>query len=189
MNKQEFLNRFYHLRLTQSEPDYPLPAPGKPAAVLIPLINHNKQLNVLFTLRARHLKHHGGQISFPGGKQEPIDYDLIDTALRETEEEIGLNRNHIEIIGQLTRYRTVSRYEVTPYIGLVDSPQELILDPNEVDEVFEVPLAHLMEQQNHRIHWVQRHGLNYPIYFIQWQDKNIWGATAAFVRNLSHLIK
>lgn len=188
MNKAEFLSRFYHLKITLSEPDYPLHAPGKPAAVLIPIIERQEQLSVLFTLRARHLKHHGGQVSFPGGKQEPDDSDLVNAALRETEEEIGLSGSNIEIIGRLTKYRTVSRYEVTPFIGLINAPLYLSLDKNEVDEVFEVPLAYLMDQQNHRIHWAKRHGKTYPVYFIQWQDKNIWGATAAFVRNLSHLI-
>ena len=131
-----------------------------------------------------------GQVSFPGGKQEPEDPDLLTTALRETREEIGLESEHIHIIGNLPSYRTVSRYEVLPYIGLVTPPFSLSLDYNEVDEVFEVPVSFLLDQSNHLIHWVTRHGAKHPIYFIPWQDKNIWGATAAFVRTLSnHLLE
>lgn len=186
MNKQQFLNQFHHVRYIKPEYDYPLMDVGRPAAVLIPIIEYAQSLSVLFTVRAAHLKHHGGQISFPGGKQEPADHDLMHTALRETHEEIGILPNQVEIVGQLPRYCTISRYEVVPYIGFVQGPITLHLDSNEVAQTFEVPLNYLLDQNNHLIHWVQRKDIQYPVYFIPWQDKNIWGATAAFVRNLTN---
>lgn len=186
MNKETFLTGFHHARIVSPERDYPLRAPGKPAAVLLPIINHPEGLSVLFTQRASHLKHHAGQVSFPGGKQELTDNTLLDTALRETKEEIGLDANHIEVVGQLPMYRTVSKYEVVPYISIVTPPFTLSLDYNEVDNIFEVPLDFLLNQDNHLIHWVERKGTRHPIYFIPWKDKNIWGATAAFVRHLSN---
>lgn len=186
MNKQQFISQFQHLRTIIPEHDFPLREAGRPAAVLIPIIEHADELRVLFTVRASHLKHHGGQISFPGGKQEIHDTDLICTALRETQEEIGIQANQVEIVGKLPAYRTISRYEVVPYIGFVSPAMSLQLDANEVAETFEVPLTYLLDQNNHLIHWVSRKNNQYPIYFIPWQNKNIWGATAAFVRNLSN---
>jgi 8-oxo-dGTP pyrophosphatase MutT (NUDIX family) len=186
MNKLQFLNQFHHIRQIIPEHDFPLPELGRPAAVLIPIIEYPDCLKVLFTVRAAHLKHHGGQISFPGGKQELSDDDLIHTALRETHEEIGIEPSQVEIVGRLPRYRTVSRFEVVPYIGFIQSPVNLRLDDNEVSLTFEVPLNYLLDQNNHLIHWVKRKNAQYPVYFIPWQDKNIWGATAAFVRNLTN---
>lgn len=186
MHKDQFLRQFSHLRTVPSEADFPLPRPGKPAAVLMPVVERADGLSMLFTQRAHHLKHHAGQVSFPGGKQEPHDTDLLSTALRETEEEIGLQRRHIDIVGSLPAYRTVSRFVVTPYIGLVSPPFNLSIDDNEVDTVFEVPLSYLLDQSNHLIHWVERKQTRHPIYFIPWQEHHIWGATAAFVRNLSN---
>jgi 8-oxo-dGTP pyrophosphatase MutT (NUDIX family) len=186
VNKKEFLGKFYHARQITPESDYPLPKAGKPAAVLLPIIEHKEQISMLFTLRAKHLKHHAGQVSFPGGKQESSDRNLLATALRETREEIGLPEEGVEIIGNLPRYRTISRFEVLPFIGFITPPINLTLDKNEVDSVFEVPLDYLLDQNNHLIHWVQRKDQRYPIYFIPWQGNNIWGATAAFVRTLSN---
>lgn len=186
MNRLEFIMRFHHAKNILPESDFPLKEAGQPAAVLIPLIDKGDGLTVLFTERAKHLKHHAGQVSFPGGKQEVGDRDLMFTALRETEEEIGIAANLIEVIGTLPKFRTISRYEVLPYIGFVDPSFDLTLDHNEVESVFEVPLAYLIDQKNHYIHWAKRHNRQQPIYFITWQDKTIWGATASFVRTLSN---
>ncbi|WP_166423150.1 CoA pyrophosphatase [Paraglaciecola sp. 20A4] len=189
MTKNEFLSRFHHARTIPIEPDYPLHSAGKPAAVLMPMIERRGQLSMLFTLRSRHLKHHAGQVSFPGGKQEPSDNNLLSTALRETHEEIGVHPQCIEVIGNLPLYRTVSRYEVVPYVGFVQMPLELTLDTNEVESVFEVPLNFLLDKNNHFIHWVTRkNAQQHPVYFIKWHDQVIWGATAAFVRVLSNHI-
>jgi 8-oxo-dGTP pyrophosphatase MutT (NUDIX family) len=186
MDKAQFLTRFHHAKQINSEADFPLKEQGKPAAVLLPIMEYNHELTVLFTVRARHLKHHAGQVSFPGGKQESYDGSLVETALRETHEEVGLSPNKVQIVGNLPLYRTLSRYEVIPYIGFVSAPTNLILDKNEVESTFEVPLSFLMDQRNHLIHWVKRKNGQFPIYFIPWQQHNIWGATAAFVRNLSN---
>jgi 8-oxo-dGTP pyrophosphatase MutT (NUDIX family) len=189
VNRSQFITQFQHARQVKGEADFPLTEPGKPAAVLIPVIENAGRLGVLFTVRAAHLKHHAGQISFPGGKQEPQDKDLIETALRETYEEVGIAAKQVQIIGSLSMYRTVSRYEVLPVIGFVNSPLNLQLDPNEVQSTFEVPLDFLLDQSNHLIHWVKRKKGQVPIYFMTWQEHTIWGATAAFVRNLSNHFK
>jgi 8-oxo-dGTP pyrophosphatase MutT (NUDIX family) len=186
MDKAQFLTRFHHAKQVNIEPDYPLKELGKPAAVLLPILEYSNELTVLFTVRSLHLKHHAGQVSFPGGKQEPTDSSLVETALRETHEEVGLCPSKVEIVGRLPLYRTVSRYEVIPYVGFVSAPTSLTLDKNEVHSTFEVPLSFLMDQQNHLIHWVKRKNGQFPIYFIPWKQHNIWGATAAFVRNLSN---
>lgn len=186
MNKAEFITRFHHAKQISKEADFPLREPGKPAAVLLPILEYQSELSVLFTVRASHLKHHAGQVSFPGGKQETYDVSLIDTALRETQEEVGLAPIDVEIVGNLPLYRTVSRYEVLPYIGFISAPTELTLDRNEVESTFEVPLSFLLDKKNHYIHWVNRKNGQFPVYFIPWKKHHIWGATAAFVRNLSN---
>jgi 8-oxo-dGTP pyrophosphatase MutT (NUDIX family) len=186
MDKAQFITRFHHAKQINSEADFPLVEPGKPAAVLLPILEYTSKLTVLFTVRASHLKHHAGQVSFPGGKQEPFDGSLLQTALRETHEEVGLSPSDVEVVGNLPLYRTVSRYEVIPYIGFINAPTSLTLDKNEVDSTFEVPLSYLLDQRNHLIHWVRRKSGPFPVYFIPWKQHNIWGATAAFVRNLSN---
>ncbi|MGS2719960.1 CoA pyrophosphatase [Paraglaciecola aestuariivivens] len=186
MDKAAFLNQFHHARQISKVADFPLREAGKPAAVLMPILEYNEELTVLFTVRSKQLKHHAGQVSFPGGKQEPEDKSLIDTALRETQEEVGVAPIDVEIIGNLPLYRTVTRYEVLPYIGFISAPIKLQLDKNEVDSTFEVPLSFLLDKNNHYIHWVKRKNGHFPVYFIPWKQHHIWGATAAFVRNLSN---
>lgn len=156
--------------------------------MLFPVVCRD-ELTVLFTQRSSHLRHHAGQVCFPGGRYETRDGSLINTALRETEEEIGLSRAHTKVVGKLQSFRTISGYEVTPYIGLIEPDFHLQLDPNEVADVFEVPLTYLVDQKNHISEPVRRNGVDYSIYFIPWENTYIWGATAAFVRILSnHLI-
>ena len=186
MNRLEFLRRFHHVKTVHPESDFPLIEPGRPAAVLIPLIDDGDSLRVLFTERAKHLKHHPGQVSFPGGKLEDSDENLMFTALRETEEEIGIPANLIDVVGTLPKFRTISRYEVVPFIGFVNPGYQLTLDRNEVESVFEVPLSYLIDKNNHFIHWTKRRNRQHPIYFITWQDRTIWGATASFLRTLSN---
>jgi 8-oxo-dGTP pyrophosphatase MutT (NUDIX family) len=186
LNKTQFLTHFHHARQINIEADFPLKEPGKPAAVLLPILEYERELTVLFTVRASHLKHHAGQVSFPGGKRESYDNSLVETALRETHEEVGIPASKVEIVGDLPLYRTVSRYEVIPYIGFISAPTSLTLDKNEVESTFEVPLSFLIDKQNHLIHWVKRKNGLFPVYFIPWKQHSIWGATAAFVRNLSN---
>lgn len=161
------------------------------AAVLVPLVVRPDGVTVLLTMRTDHLSSHAGQISFPGGGTEERDSSPIETALRETEEEIGLHRRHIEIIGVLPDYATVSAYRVTPVVALVQPPFELTPDPGEVAEVFEVPLAFLMDGLNH-----QRRVIELPqgagsraFYTMPYEQYFIWGATAAMLRNLFHFLR
>ncbi|MBL8289187.1 MAG: CoA pyrophosphatase [Rubrivivax sp.] len=164
-----------------------------PAAVLVPLVQRPEGLSVLLTRRTEHLRDHAGQISFPGGRAEADDANAADTALREAEEEVGLARRHVELIGELPLYHTVTSYAVTPVVGLVTPPFELALDPFEVAEAFEVPLAFLMTPAHHRRHHYAHEGIERQFFSMPWQggagdgpprEYFIWGATAAMLRNL-----
>lgn len=169
------------------------------AAVLVPLVMHEAGLSLLLTLRTDHLRDHAGQVSFPGGRAEPSDVDATDTALREAEEEVGLARHHVEVIGALPTYTTVTNFIVTPVVGLVSPGCTMRPDPFEVAELFEVPLSFLMNPANHR-----RHGFESPLgrrefLSMPWRPQRpasdvtavsepdreyfIWGATAAMLRN------
>ena len=161
------------------------------ASVLIPLVLRPQGLTMLLTQRTAHLTDHAGQISFPGGRAEEYDASAIDTALRETEEEIGLDRRHIDILGTLPDYVTGTGYKVTPVVGLVAPPFEMTPDENEVAEIFEVPLAFLMNGANH-----QRLSFELPegagrrtFYAMPYERFFIWGATAGMLRNLFHFLR
>ncbi len=189
MTKAEFIRRFHHLRAVKQAPDFPLTREGRAASVLIPLVEYQDGMSVILTQRALHLKHHPGQISFPGGGVEDSDQSIFDTALRETHEEIGIPPEFIDPVGSLSRYRTISGYNIQPVVGFVKQDYPITIDYNEVDSVFEVPLAFLMNRTNHLAHYISRKGERHAIYFIPWQGHLIWGATAALLRNLSyHLV-
>ena len=159
------------------------------AAVLIPLLLREEGLSVLLTQRTDHLHDHAGQISFPGGRIDPGDVNPDDTALRESEEEIGLDRAAVEIIGHLPQYLTVSGYSVTPVVGLVKPQAEYALDAFEVADVFEVPLHFLMDPANHQVRvWESDQG-GRRFYSMPYENRFIWGATAGMLRNLYHLLK
>ncbi len=152
-----------------------------PSAVLLPLVERGGQLQVLLTQRAKHLKNHAGQISFPGGSVEEQDTGPMSTALRETEEEVGLPADSIEVVGYLDNYYTITGYSVTPVVGFFDADRTLNLDRTEVDEAFEVPLAHLFDPVNHHKKTKQLFGHDISYYEIPWQERLIWGATAAMI--------
>ncbi len=157
------------------------------AAVLVPIVAR-EQPTVLLTERTTHLSTHSGQIAFPGGRRDPTDRDLAHTALREAEEEIGLDPRQVEVIGHLPTYTTGTRFVVTPVIALVDPGHRLVLNAYEVADAFEVPLAFLMNPAHHRRHRVEVFGserefLSMP-YHQASVERFIWGATAGMLRNL-----
>jgi 8-oxo-dGTP pyrophosphatase MutT (NUDIX family) len=161
------------------------------AAVLVPLVDRPEGVSVLLTRRTEQLRHHAGQISFPGGGMDAADADAWATACREAWEEIGLPGECIEAIGQLPVYGTVTAYQVTPCVGLVQPGFPLQLQASEVAEVFEVPLDYLMQPAHHRRHRVVLPGLSREFLSMPWTDGSgrerfIWGATAAMLRNLYH---
>ena len=152
-----------------------------PAAVLVPLINRNDGLSVLFTERSRDLPDHPGQISFPGGRIEQDDGDPEVAALREAQEEVGLPRERVTLLGRLADYETVTGYRVTPVVGWVEPPFELKADPMEVADVFEVPLAFLLEPSNQQRHFRMIGDRRRDYYAIPYGEHYIWGATAAML--------
>ncbi|MDN3545957.1 MAG: CoA pyrophosphatase [Roseateles asaccharophilus] len=163
------------------------------AAVLVPLVMHESGLRLLLTRRTAHLRSHAGQISFPGGRVESEDGGVVETALRETAEEIGLHRTQIEVIGQLPIYTTVTAFEVTPVVALLRPGFTLTLDAGEVDEAFEVPLDFLMNPAHHQRHTFRWEGGERQFLSMPWHQRDaqgvlreyfIWGATAAMLRNL-----
>jgi 8-oxo-dGTP pyrophosphatase MutT (NUDIX family) len=154
------------------------------AAVLVPIIAHAGGLTVLFTQRTAHLKAHSGQVSFPGGRAEPGDASPEDTALRESEEEIGLPRSRVELLARLPEYFTRTGFRVTPVVGLIEPPLALTPDPGEVESVFEVPLAFLLDTRNHQRHTREFQGATVGYYALPYGDRIIWGATAGMVVNL-----
>ena len=156
----------------------------KPAGVLVPIVNRADGPTIILTQRTAHLKKHAGQISFPGGGWEEQDPHLEATALRETEEEIGLHQRHIEVLGQLSLYETSTAYGVTPVVGWVEPPIELTADPFEVAEVFEVPLDWIMDRNNHKQESRVRQGRRSHYYVLPYENRFIWGATAGMLVNL-----
>ena len=166
----------------------PPAVPLTSAAVLVPLVMRPEGLTVLLTQRTQHLAAHGGQISFPGGKQEPEDADSVAAALRETEEEVGLPRDHVEVIGRLDTYVTSTGFEVTPVVGLVRAPYPSRPDPVEVAEIFEVPLAFIVDPVNHRRDSREFKGRQRVFYVLPYQQRYIWGATAGMLVNLAQVL-
>jgi 8-oxo-dGTP pyrophosphatase MutT (NUDIX family) len=159
------------------------------ASVLVPLVRRAHGLTLLLTQRTDHLTDHAGQISFPGGRAEDYDSDAVDTALRESEEEIGLARRHVEILGSMPRYLTGTGYCVTPVVGLIEPPFEVTADPSEVAAIFEVPLAFLMDGANHQRLSVELPGGRRTFYAMPYEGYYIWGATAGMLRNLFHFLR
>jgi 8-oxo-dGTP pyrophosphatase MutT (NUDIX family) len=164
------------------------------------MVHTHGGLRVLLTQRTDHLRQHAGQISFPGGKTEPTDADAAATALREAEEEVGLPRRRVQVIGHMPPYTTITGYVVTPVVGLVAEPfdlSELVIDRSEVAEAFAVPLHFLMNPANHRRHVFEFEGGQRQFLSMPWHGPGeggvpreyfIWGATAAMLRNLYRLL-
>ena len=160
----------------------------RPAAVLVPIVLRQPEPTLLLTRRTDHLHHHPGQVSFPGGRVEEQDGSPVETALRETEEEIRLRRQHIELLGCLPQYRTGTGFDVTPVVGLVTPPFELVPDEFEVAEVFEVPLSFLLDVNNHQLHRAEVRGHLREYYAMPYGDYFIWGATAGMIVSLQRFL-
>jgi len=155
-----------------------------PASVLVPLVAHPSGLTVLFTQRTSQLRNHSGQVSFPGGRAEPQDPTPEFTALREAQEEIGLPMDRVEVLARLPDYLTRTGFRVTPVVGLLQPPLALTPDPREVQEVFEVPLAFLLDPKNHQRRTRELQGQTLGYYAMEFGSRTIWGATAGMLVNL-----
>lgn len=166
-------------------------SPLRPASVLIPLVVREGGMTLLLTQRTAHLHDHAGQVSFPGGSAEKIDTSAIETALRETEEEVGISRSHMDVLGTLPDYCTVTGYLVTPVVSIVTPPFDLQPDPFEVAEIFEVPLSFLMDGAHHQLRTADfPSGLGRrTFYAMPYERFFIWGATAGMLRNLFHFLR
>jgi 8-oxo-dGTP pyrophosphatase MutT (NUDIX family) len=165
------------------------PAAPAAAAVLVPLVDHEDGLTVLLTRRASHLKNHAGQISFPGGRIEASDEGPLAAALRETEEEIGLSREHITFVGYLEPHLVLSGFWMTPVVGLVQPGFALHLDRREVEATFEVPLLHILDAANHKARERTLGPTKVRVYDIPYGEHHIWGATAGMLISLYKLLK
>jgi 8-oxo-dGTP pyrophosphatase MutT (NUDIX family) len=160
----------------------------KPAGVLVPIIQRDLELSLLLTQRSADLKHHAGQVSFPGGSKEEHDADVEATALRETEEEVGIARHQVSVMGYLQTMPTITGFAVTPVVGLVSPAVELTVDRSEVEYAFEVPLSFLLDAGNAiRSDW-DTGGRTVPMVEFRWEGKRIWGATAFMILSLRKIL-
>ena len=176
-----------------ADADFPLyahPPERKPvpAAVLVPVVNHPGGPTLLFTQRTAHFHDHAGQISFPGGRVDDGDVDRVATALREAEEETGIDRERVQIIGRLPDFDIQTGFRVTPVVGWVEPPFELNPDPFEVAEIFEVPLEFFLDPENHRRHRDELNGRIRHYYSMPYGERNIWGATAGMLYSLYRIL-
>jgi 8-oxo-dGTP pyrophosphatase MutT (NUDIX family) len=160
-----------------------------PAAVLVPIIERPAGLTVLFTVRAAGLRHHAGQVSFPGGRLDPSDPGPREAALRESAEEVGLVESLVEVVGYLPNYLTITGYSVTPVVGFVRPEFEPRLDLTEVSEAFEVPLDVVLEPGNMRLCHKRFMGVKLPYFEMPWGPHRIWGATAAMLVNFREALR
>ena len=160
----------------------------KPAAVLVLMVDHPGEPTVVFTQRTRDLADHAGQISFPGGRCDDADCSAERTALREAEEEIGIVPERVQILGRLPEYHTSTGFNVTPFVGWIEPPVAFRPDPREVDDVFEVPLAFLLDPGNHRYESAFYKGQMRNYWAMPFQGRFIWGATAGMVVTLQRIL-
>jgi 8-oxo-dGTP pyrophosphatase MutT (NUDIX family) len=165
------------------------PANPVPAAVLVPLVDRPGGLTVLLTQRAAQMAKHAAQISFPGGRLEETDADVASAALREAQEEIGLDPARVRVFGYLPDHLVISGFRVTPVLSIVSPPFELQPNPAEVAEVFEVPMSHVFDASNHKARLRRVGDEDILLYDIPWQGQNIWGATAGMLLTFVRMVQ
>ena len=158
------------------------------SAVLIPICSENGMLKFILTKRTDTLKHHKGEISFPGGRQDQMDKDLTATALRETEEEIGVKSEYVKILGRLDDLFTITRYIITPFVGIIRENIEYHSNTTEVAELLHVPLELFLTEDKFHEKKMVRNGTDYPLYYYYWNNYEIWGATAYIINQFIELI-
>ena len=154
------------------------------AAVVVGLVDREDGLHVIFTKRAAHLKHHPGQVSFPGGKHELSDPSMQFTALRELHEEVGIRSDQVKIVGQLPALSTISKFYVTPIVVLVDPNYKAVIDANEVASIFEVPATYILDQAKLHSHTVNLKKIKHRVFAMPFQEHLIWGVTAQIIQSL-----
>lgn len=159
------------------------------AAVLVPLIDHAAGMSVLLTQRTETLPDHAGQIAFPGGRMDMADHSPEDTALRETEEEVGIHRTHIQLVGRLTAHETRTGYHVMPVVGVIDPPLALSPEPSEVAHIFEVPLDFVLDPANHRLETYKGAQSGRKYRAMPYGDHYIWGLTARVLFELANVLR
>jgi 8-oxo-dGTP pyrophosphatase MutT (NUDIX family) len=190
MTKDEFLIRFQNHSPTDYQHHRPSRAQGsssvtlREAAVLIGLVERQGELQLILTRRADHLKHHPGQVSFPGGKVEQSDNDVFETALRETHEELGIAPSHVDIVGALPKLDTVSSFNVVPVIAFINPNYQPVIDANEVADLFEVPASFILRRNAFKSYDVTHRGVKHRVYGTLYQEQFIWGVTAQILHAL-----
>jgi len=190
ISRHEFIQQFqFHLPVAYHHESllrvaHLAPATLRKASVLIGLVERQQGLHIILTKRAAHLRHHPGQISFPGGKYEEGDRSLQQTAKREAREEIGILEEKIHIVGQLPELVTVSQFAVTPILAFVESDYQVQLDRNEVDEVFEVPITFLLDRKKLYSGTFQLKNHRHRVFAIPYKQHFIWGMTAQIIQSL-----
>ena len=163
-------------------------APGPvPAAVLLPLFLKEGKYHILFTKRTDHLNHHGGEISFPGGRVHAEDKTLLETALRETWEEIGVRPGDVDVLGTLDDFYSIHHYVVTPFVGTFPANYSLAPNAAEIERIIEVPIDHLLRPDVFRSEDWSWKGRTTPVYFYKYHDDEIWGLTAAILKQFLDL--
>lgn len=193
MPSADWLRSRFSARSAQSaivdvEPGAPEESFLIPAAVLVPIVLRVSGPTVLLTERTPHLRDHGGQVSFPGGRSEPGDASPVETALREAEEEVGIERSRVEVLGTLPDYCTGTGFRVVPVVGLVFPPLNLRLDDFEVAGVFEPPLEFLLDPAHHLRQRIEHEGMEREYWAVPWQGRYIWGATAGMIVSLHRFL-
>lgn len=173
------------LNLLQPLPDEALPSNAYPAAVLLPLLPSEQGLELILTRRSKALRHHPGQVCFPGGRADSSDVSLWHTALRESFEEIGLLPELCKPLAQLPAQHTISDFALTPFIGVIEGTPNFVLNPGEVTALYKVPLSYALDLHHHHVFKLRRKGRVHKVIFIRWQGIWIWGITAAIIHQLS----